>query len=553
MQSGARTRLLAWLFVVMAMLSLGAGCRISSNDVERWSHTKQGPKKLIAVLTHEKYSLDLRVEAAMTLVEMRPRNGKRVGIVGDEADDENPGLIAALAELAPGQRNKIISRMVPKLIEGMRMPVQKAETGDGTADPSFPYKDTAYALLTFEQEQLVVGEKDRVALKQALASWCSTDFARRVDDASQLYGVEAVLKYLKADGVRAMPGLLEPDAPKIDLISKLIADLGDDQTKLAASQKLVAIAKHVNSPKWREEKAPTVKAANEASKLSPTKEQFEAQLEQYQEETLMKVFGSMKQVGGGPIVDYLLGFAQKADNGDKKRAAALAALEGNIVKCRAADCDQATLGKIEQVMSIARSDDTPDMVRDQALRRVGEMPRELVVDKLYALFGHEKWKIRWMAADLVLSMSKDVPQIEEFMTKLSEHGSKLAISEPLQYGFRLGEIKGKVKPEELADRFATADHSAAVRTSALSYYFHYGKAKDLGKVKSYESDTTKVPDAPECDEPMGCAWDCEVTKGEESEVKEVKTIGDFVTYCVEPAMEKRQEDPKKKPDSEKKK
>jgi hypothetical protein len=550
MQSGARTRLLAWLLVVMAMLSLGTACRISSNDVERWSHTKQGPKKLIAVLTHEKYSLDLRVDAAMTLVEMRPRNGKRVGIVGDESDEDNPGLIAALADLPPGQRNKVIARMVPKLIEGMTKPVPE---GNGAADPSFPYKDTAYALLTFEQDQLIASDKDRESLRQALAAWCSTDFARRVDDASQLYGVEAVLKYLKAEGVRAMPELLEPDAPKIDLIAKLIADLGDDQTKLAASQKLVDIAKHVNSPKWRDEKAPTVRAANEASKLSPTKEQFEAQLEQYQEETLMKVFGSMKKVGGGPIVDYLLEFATVADHGDKKRAAALAALEGNIVKCKAKDCDQATLDKIEKVMSIARSDNTPDVVRDQALRRVGEMPRQLVVDKLYDLFGHEKWKIRWMAADLVMSMSKDSAQVEEFMAKLSEHGAKLAISEPLQYGFRLGELKGKIKPEELADRFAKPEYSAAVRTTALSYYFHRGEAKDLGKVTRYETDTAKVPDAPACDEPMGCAWECEVSKGKESEVKEVKTIGEFVTYCVKPAMEKRKDDPKKKPGSEKKK
>ncbi len=550
MESGARTRLLGWLFVVMATLSF-VGCRITSHDVERWSHTKQGPKKLIAVLTHPKYGLDLRVEAAMTLVEMRPRNGKRVGIVGDEGDDDNPGLISALAELAPSQRNKIVARMVPKLVEGMGQAIPEKEDGSH-ADPTFPYKDAAYALLTFEQEQLVANEEDRQSLKKALAAWCVIDFARRVDDASQLYGVEAVLKYLKADGVRSMPELLAPDAPKIDLMAKLIADLADAQTKLAASTKLVGIAKHVNSPKWREEKAAAVKAANEASKLSPTKEQFEAQLEQYQEETLLKVFGSMKKVGGVPIVDYLLEFASTADQGDKKRAAALAALEGNIVKCKAKDCDAATLAKIEKVMAIARSDDAPDLVRDQALRRIGEMPRELVVDKLYALFSHEKWKIRWMAADLVLSMS-EAGNLEEFMSKLAEHATKAAISEPLQYGFRIGELKGKTKPPELADRFAKPDQPAVVRASALSYYFHHGKKKDLAKVTPYEDDRSPVPDAPECEDSMGCTWECEVAKGKEAEVKDVKTIGDFVTYCVEPAMEKRSDKPEKKPESDQKK
>ena len=73
-----------------------------------------------------------------------------------------------------------------------------------------------------------------------------------------------------------------------------------------------------------------VEAANKASKLSPKPEQFRAQLEQYQEEELLRVFASMKRVGGQPAVDYLLGFAENKANSDKKRANALAALQGNL-------------------------------------------------------------------------------------------------------------------------------------------------------------------------------------------------------------------------------
>ena len=547
MQSGAQARPLVWLLVVAALMSLGVGCRTTATDLNRWANTKQGPKKIIAVLVHDKYPLDLRVTAAMTLVNMKPRNGKRVGIVGDEGDEENPGLIEALAELEPNDRSNIVGRMIPALVAGMSAPVPEAPAGQAPVDPSFPFKDTAYALLTYEQAQLVTNAKDRAALDAALASWCVTDFARRVDDASQLYGVEQVLKYLKAEGVRQMPALLVPDAPKIDLMAKLIAELGDEQTKLAASKRLVDIAKSVNSDAWKKNMAPSVDAANKASKLSPTKDQFEAQLDQYQEETLLKVFASMKQVGRAPIVDYLLDFASTEGHADKKRAAALAALEGNLVTCKGGnDCDARTVKNVNRVLEIARSDGAPDMVRDQALRRIGEMPRQLVVDKLYALFKNEKWKIRWMAADLVLTMSKD-SQVDEFMTKLDEATTKLAIAEPLQYGFRLGELKGKTKPEALADRYATPDHDAVVRTTALGYFFHHGKATDLPHVMKYADDNAKVPDAPECENAVGCAWECEVAEGTSSTVKEIKTIGEFVTYCVKPAMEKRKDDKKKDP------
>src|SRR4051812_36055976 len=67
-------------FVIVASLAVGVGCRTSTDDVHRWANTQQGPRKIVAVMTHEKYPEELRVEAAMTLVRMKPRAGRRVGI-----------------------------------------------------------------------------------------------------------------------------------------------------------------------------------------------------------------------------------------------------------------------------------------------------------------------------------------------------------------------------------------------------------------------------------------------------------------------------------------
>ena len=73
------------------MLSAAAvSCRTTTKDVQRWANIAQGPRKLVAVLTHEKFPLDLRVEAGMTLVSMKPLAGRRIGITELEAGSGGP-------------------------------------------------------------------------------------------------------------------------------------------------------------------------------------------------------------------------------------------------------------------------------------------------------------------------------------------------------------------------------------------------------------------------------------------------------------------------------
>jgi hypothetical protein len=69
-------------FVAMssALAATATGCAVSNDDLKRWEGTERGPDKLYAVLTHAKYSDDVRKEAAMALIRMPSRNGQRVGI-----------------------------------------------------------------------------------------------------------------------------------------------------------------------------------------------------------------------------------------------------------------------------------------------------------------------------------------------------------------------------------------------------------------------------------------------------------------------------------------
>ena len=75
----------AWRGAVLAA-ALGAlpaastACRVAESDVKRWETTQHGPCKLVAVITHDKYSWELRSEAALSLIRMPPRGGVRQGI-----------------------------------------------------------------------------------------------------------------------------------------------------------------------------------------------------------------------------------------------------------------------------------------------------------------------------------------------------------------------------------------------------------------------------------------------------------------------------------------
>src|SRR3954469_15646496 len=114
---------------VAAVLTLGQGCRTSEEDVHRWANTAQGPRKLVAVLTHDKYPIDLRIDAAETLVSMKPRGGRRIGIQGT---DEQLGLVDALAQMPPAPRTVLVSRLVPKLQAEMAKAPPAAQPGQPT-------------------------------------------------------------------------------------------------------------------------------------------------------------------------------------------------------------------------------------------------------------------------------------------------------------------------------------------------------------------------------------------------------------------------------------
>ena len=99
-----------------------------------------------------------------------------------------------------------------------------------TPDPSVPFKDAAFALLSHEPP-LATDEKTKVDLTAALAKWVQTSFEERIDNSSQQFGVEQVMRFIGAPSVKSLPSVISETSSKVDRACALVADIGDDETK----------------------------------------------------------------------------------------------------------------------------------------------------------------------------------------------------------------------------------------------------------------------------------------------------------------------------------
>jgi hypothetical protein len=513
----------AGVFTLATSTVVGAvsGCAVSESDVQRWETTERGPDKLMAVVTHDKYSKELRTEAAIALIRMKPRAGKRIGL---------DNLITALSSLDDPSLDKIVTGMVPELVKQITAaPPAKPDNGPAPTDPSIAYKDAAFAMLSHDPP-LVKEEKNKTAIQNALITWGQTDFENRIENNSQAYGVEQMMRFLGAPSVKGLPALITEQSTKVDRISALIADLGDPDTKLKGSTALVTLGKLIASQAWIDKQKPLVVEANtKAGNNNVKPEALAKQLESFQDQELTKVFGAMKRLGGRPVIDYCLEFGGNGKNSEDRRKAALAALEGSI--------DKNNSGDVDKIFAIAKDDSTPDSIRDLAFSRLGELPKEQIVPKLYTLFEPKNWKIRWVAGSLVLRTmtTKGLP---EFMKHLPTSSmTKMGMSEPINFGGLIQKMdapKGEPSSKDAITPYLTS-RELGPKLVALGYYYN-GKKADVSAVQPFENDSTPVP---KCAADDQCGWTCGVPKApgsQETEDKEIKTVGEFVKLCVEPSM-----------------
>jgi hypothetical protein len=522
-----------WAFPIRAGAALAlatlAACAVSETDVHRWETTENGPAKLYAIVTHDKFSWDLRDEAAMSLVRVHPRSGKRVGleylITGfDTPQGRVQGALAAVGDEA---RRHIVNDITPKLVEQMRQPPPKSpDPSVAASDPSIPFKDAAFALLSHEPP-LATDEKSKGDLVAALDDWVQTDFEDRIDNTTQQFGLEQIMRFLGAPSVKKLPGTIGESSAKVDRACALVADIGDDDTKRRASDALVALARRIDSSEWLDKQRGLVLEANAKTKTNATPAQVNEQLKQYQEQELERVFTNMKRVGGRPSVEYCLGFAKDKSKSEKMRTDALAALENRV--------DKSNPGDVAAIFDILKDDSNSDKVRGVAMARMGELPKDTVVAKLYTLFD-KKWQVRLDAARMILKVigTHDLP---DFLHRLpATPSTKMALSEPITYGTLILAMdpQGGPKPRDALSAFLQSKELGAKLTAAGSYYA--AKKGEAAGVTALDEDKSPVS---KCDPADQCGWQCDVPKpgSQEKETKTISTVGEFVRWCIEPSLQ----------------
>jgi hypothetical protein len=527
--------------VAAAVIALGTiatsatGCRVAENDVKRWETTQRGPYKLVAVVTHDKYSWELRTDAALSLIRMPPRGGVRQGIaflIDKYKDEEGESREGALSQLPEDARRQIVDRLAPQLIKELEPPPPpRTPEGRLPPDPTIPFKDATFAMLVHEPP-LVSNEKTRLELKAALTHWAATGFEDRIENGAQQFGLEQMMRYLGPESVKTLPSIINENAGRIDRVASLINDVGDEPTKLKASEALVALAHKYNSKEWLEAQTKLVKESNTRNNIKADDTQVAGQVDKMQERRLNEeVFPAMKRVGGRPSIDYLFSYAADSKHPAERRKLALAALEGRVDKNSPTD--------LERTFAIAKNEDNPDAVRDVAFQRMGEFPKEQIVPRLYTLFEPRKWKTRWVAGETILKTFSSTKQIPDFLARLPKTPvTKSGMTESLSYGAAMKKMEpaqGDPKARDVLAPYLTSKDFGA-RMTALAYFWE-GKKVDRPVVAPFENDATLLP---KCEKEDDCSWSCDVPKAgsKEMEPKELKTVGEYVKFCLVPSMDK---------------
>jgi hypothetical protein len=524
------------MVVALCMVGLSgsvvAGCAVNKADVNRWESTQNGPAKLVAVVRHDKYDVTLRKEAAMSLIRMPARSGVRQGIkllTERHKNAEGEELDGALSGLTVETRQKIVDLMAPDLIAEMGAPPPVKADGRVPPDKSIPFKDATFALVSHDPP-LVTNPETKAKLEEALISWAQTSFEDRIENGAQQFGVEQMMRTLGARSVSKMPSFITDSAYRIDRMAGIVSDIGDAPTKVKTAEALVAVAKKLESNEWIEAQKKTVSEYNQKNNQKANAEQLAAQVTKIQDRKMAEeIFPAMKRIGQKPVTEFLFGYAGDGKKPEERRKLALAALEGKVDKSNPQD--------LERLYQIVKDDSTPDSVRDLGFNRLGELPKAMIVPKLYTLFEPKKWKVRWVAGNVILRTG-NTKDIAEFMSKLpTSSKTKMGFTEGLTFGQQIAKMEGEPKAKDVILPFLNSK-SFGAKMTAIGFFYEGHKA-DVGLLKNLEDDKEAVP---KCDKEDECQWQCaQATKpgSAEQEMKEVTTVGEVVRLCVIPTMDRK--------------
>ncbi len=508
--------------MVWALLGalVGTGCKVDSDDVQTWKGTVKGPTRLVAVLGSERYSSELRTEAALAIVEMDRSDVDALTLLKRALDD--------LRGEDPMASRTIVTGMIPRLKALLAEEPAPDQTGP---DPTqVRAKDAAYMVIPYAP----ASSKDE--LIRAVLSWYSEDFEGR--SLAGDYSAEQVTRALGSEAasmlVDALHAQMRPQA--MIKISEIIGEDGDAETKERAGNRLIAIEKEMEKPAFVKWLSNEIRASMSESGESIDEKRVSAVALFNRENYINQgALPSMHHLAGQEAVAArLLAIADtKPGPNDAKawverlnarRATALKALEGHVGRPH-----------LNRLLSIALDGSNTIEVRDYAFDRIGDIRSRAAIPRLWPLVertgcvgsgcsqaGKLDKRLRWRAGELVLSLGGP-STIESFSQRLpSASGIQYEPEELEGYATRMSQMT----PPPTSTVMGLLDSQQWWnRVVALRYLERRGGERDVPAMKQRMTDASQV---------SGEGW---------SELNPpVKKVGDVAEAAIEALRAREQGD-----------
>ncbi len=487
----------------MLAFTLLSGCKVTSDDIEYWKGTVKGPGKIVAVLSSERYPLELRTQAALALIEMERNDVSGVG--------ELQRALQALQSTNPEVTQQVVDGMVP----GLQAMMRGGESAPGTEEGGPPLsqqraKDAAYILIAY------ASPASKQQLMSAVIGWYAVDFADR--SLSGDYSAEQVVRSLGAPAAGLLVDALNSHQPQRAMvkIAQLIGQIGDAATKQRAGERLVEIEREMESDdfiNWL------------ASKItdSLTEQGREAPADRVRGIALLNrenfindgALPSMKHLAGVDAVRNRLleiastvppeGTAQPMVVAlNERRQKALQAMEGN-----------ASEAQLTQLLDLALDEDNPINVRDYAFDRVGDIRSRASIPRLWPLVSTSEnedlpKRLRWRAGELVLAIGGS-EIVAELLTRLpSDNAVEYEPDELEGYATQMSQMTPL--PRDIMVRQLRSPNWYA-RVAALRFLERRGTAEDIPAMQRLVSDRAAT---------VGKRW----------ELREMQTVGKVAEHTI---------------------
>ena len=113
----------------------------------------------------------------------------------------------------------------------------------------------------------------------------------------------------------------------------------------------------------------------------------------------------------------------------------------------------------------------------------------------------------------------------------------MGMTEPISYGALIQKMENPGSEPKAKDAIVPYLQSRELGPKLVALgYFYGGKKSDIPLVAPHGDEGMPVA---KCDKDDECGWSCDVAKpgSQEKESKEVRTVGEFVRFCVVPSMD----------------